>query len=528
MYYRQAKVVDRATGNETKIQCGSSKRMAVQQAVMVETKMGNLPDCNKWNVDASTMIIEDTGKGSVMYRFVSCEEADECEDKLLKNPLTSNRFQQGLDMALKWMQLGNGIGDFGTMVLIVATPGMPEGRFFKCVVQGLSFEADSTKTGVIYFTKTRCMSGVPGDDPNITNPWSDYFQGIFYDDITRYAEAYNRVNVETGELLENCCSIDGESCVNRELLTPSVFEKLGNANIELFKCRPSCTETDNPLDACDNFRDKNVGLTECVKKNTNTANEVLERSLDSAFKALKLAFPDVTMSAHHFDKAKTGICRFVYVCKEKYVSPGKQVVGFQRSFHTRVPGIDLRKPILGRENSTVDAFNIINKLCRSRFTDSEMNHIWDNFPEMISITTAQGRLSNEEMDRLHICNLPEDEFKDRDTKCLAQQGPVDLTHAETRKREAAYLTRKERAANQKKIDDAHQLIEKENRQKAVAEAKKKEKERVNTLTPLQKKEDPACIEAVALANRNKEKKQLNAEKKAQSSRSAKLLIANAN
>ena len=79
MYYRQAKVVDRATGNETKIQCGTGqtqtlaranatacKRMAVQQAVMVETKMGNLPDCNKWNVDASTMIIEDPGKGSVM------------------------------------------------------------------------------------------------------------------------------------------------------------------------------------------------------------------------------------------------------------------------------------------------------------------------------------------------------------------------------------------------------------------------------------------------------------------------------
>ena len=99
------------------------------------------------------MIIEDTGKGSVMYRVVSCKEADEWEDKLLKNPLTSNRFQQGLDMALKWMQLGNGIGDFGTMVLIVSTPGMSEGRFFKFVVQGLSFEADSTKTRCNIFHK---------------------------------------------------------------------------------------------------------------------------------------------------------------------------------------------------------------------------------------------------------------------------------------------------------------------------------------------------------------------------------------
>ncbi len=66
------------------------------------------------------------GKNGAMYRIVSCDEADQWEKRLLKNPLTSIRFQRGLDMGLKWMLLDNGIGDFGKMVLILAIPGIPE------------------------------------------------------------------------------------------------------------------------------------------------------------------------------------------------------------------------------------------------------------------------------------------------------------------------------------------------------------------------------------------------------------------
>ena len=37
-------------------------RMAVQQACMKEAYLGPLPDCAKWNADASTMISESQGK----------------------------------------------------------------------------------------------------------------------------------------------------------------------------------------------------------------------------------------------------------------------------------------------------------------------------------------------------------------------------------------------------------------------------------------------------------------------------------
>jgi hypothetical protein len=57
----------------------SCKRMAVQQALMVHGLCGQLPPQHVWNIDASTMIIEDSGKGGQNYRVVSCHEDDTWE-----------------------------------------------------------------------------------------------------------------------------------------------------------------------------------------------------------------------------------------------------------------------------------------------------------------------------------------------------------------------------------------------------------------------------------------------------------------
>ena len=91
------------------------------------------------------MIIEDIGKGANMYRVLSCAEAAKHEDSMLKGPLTSIRWQTGLDLGLTVMFLDNGNGDFGRMCLIIAVPGMPEGRFFFARVKGLVFGDDSSK-----------------------------------------------------------------------------------------------------------------------------------------------------------------------------------------------------------------------------------------------------------------------------------------------------------------------------------------------------------------------------------------------
>jgi hypothetical protein len=78
-----------------------------------------------------------------------------------------------------------------------------------------------------------------------------------------------------------------------------------------------------------------------------------------------------------------------------------------------------------------------------------MDNIYLHAEEMIYIWKEKGRLSNEDMDRLNICKSPVDEHKDRDNLCLSQQGPVCLTHEETRKRELDWNERKAFAATNK-------------------------------------------------------------------------------
>jgi hypothetical protein len=279
----------------------------------------------------------------------------------------------------------------------------------------------------------------------------------------------------------------------------AVVEKLSVACIEVIKNRASGTQFDNALDASDNFRDKNTGLKYCVSNAIDTTNTFLERGLNDAFAQMRAAFPSATMTTEHQRKAIGGCSRFVYVCRQKYVTPQKQIVGFRRTFQTRVPNKALLRPILNRENSTVDAFRLLKHLCYTKISDAEMDNIHQHFPEMIAVQKAVGRVDNLVMDSLGICKLPDGEFKDRDANCLAQQGPVDLTHHESRIREAAYADRKEKAEKDKVIAAARALVAKAEAKRQLAAAKEAEKSRVQALSAAQKRADPACVTKAAIA-----------------------------
>ncbi len=88
----------------------------------------------------------------------------------------------------------------------------------------------------------------------------------------------------------------------------------------------------------------------------------------------------------------------------------------------------------------------------------DLANIIQHAPEMVTETRRQGRLSNTFMDTLGIHKLPEVEHRDRDASCLAQQGPVCLTHAATRDREDAYARRQEVAIQQKQLEIAQALV----------------------------------------------------------------------
>lgn len=90
--------------------------------------------------------------------------------------------------------MDNDIGDFGRMCLTIAVPGMPEDWFFFAKVKGLVYGEDSSKYGCVYFSRTRCMKGLPGkeketldDDYRPINAWTHYFINVFRNDRDKNA-----------------------------------------------------------------------------------------------------------------------------------------------------------------------------------------------------------------------------------------------------------------------------------------------------------------------------------------------------
>ncbi len=154
----------------------------------------------------------------------------------------------------------------------------------------------------------------------------------------------------------------------------------------------------------------------------------------------------------------------------------------------------------------------------------DMDNIITHFPEMIDIQKREGRVDNNTLDHFNICKLPPDEFKDRDALCLAQQGPVELTHQDIRIREATYAARKEVVMKHKTIDDARVFRATSAEKERKAEAAKAKKNRVALLSPAQKLLDPACIEQARVAKEMRDKEKETKLTKATKLQAAKELI----
>ena len=107
--------------------------------------------------------------------------------------------------------------------MIIAVAGMQPGQFFKADVKGLTNGTDSTVLGVVYFAESRCMKG--NKDTPATNGWNDYFITVLAEDVKKFLDFHNMLDSE-GEQLPANVTIDGEACVNGELMDPRVFELL--------------------------------------------------------------------------------------------------------------------------------------------------------------------------------------------------------------------------------------------------------------------------------------------------------------
>ena len=71
------------------------------------------------------------------------------------------------------------------------------------------------------------------------------FGNVLIPDCKYYSDALNIIDPATGDTFETVVILDGEECVDRELMDPKVFEDLDVAKISVLKNRPSVSHFDN-------------------------------------------------------------------------------------------------------------------------------------------------------------------------------------------------------------------------------------------------------------------------------------------
>ena len=106
----------------------------------------NLMAENKWNADATTIIVSQRGSGSLVCTIANSND---------ESPIASHSIPDTLNLLVKWFALNNAGGESGPLVLIFAVPSMTENTFFATEVISMPSTTTVGDKGWIYFSQTR-------------------------------------------------------------------------------------------------------------------------------------------------------------------------------------------------------------------------------------------------------------------------------------------------------------------------------------------------------------------------------------
>jgi hypothetical protein len=106
----------------------------------------NLRGENKWNADATTIIVSESGTGSLVCII---------KDKDNYEPVASSSLPNNLNLLIKWFALNNAGGEAGPLVLMIAVPTMEENTFFATQVLSTGSTTATGERGWLYFSRTR-------------------------------------------------------------------------------------------------------------------------------------------------------------------------------------------------------------------------------------------------------------------------------------------------------------------------------------------------------------------------------------
>jgi hypothetical protein len=106
----------------------------------------NLVAEKKWNADATTIIVSESGAGSLVCII---KDADNVE------PVSSSSLPDNLNLLVKWFAFNNAGGEVGPLVLMIAVPSMEDDTYFATQVLSMGSTSAIGEKGWLYFSKTR-------------------------------------------------------------------------------------------------------------------------------------------------------------------------------------------------------------------------------------------------------------------------------------------------------------------------------------------------------------------------------------
>lgn len=101
---------------------------------------------NKWNADATTIIVSQKGTGSLVCVI---------KDKDIDTPISSSSIPDTLNLLVKWFRLINASGESGPLVLVFAVPSMKKDTFYAAQVVSTSSTTFIGDMGWIYIAESR-------------------------------------------------------------------------------------------------------------------------------------------------------------------------------------------------------------------------------------------------------------------------------------------------------------------------------------------------------------------------------------
>ena len=101
---------------------------------------------NKWNADATTIIVSMKGIGSLVCTIYDPKD---------ESPVASSLIPDTRNLLVKWFGLNNAGGESGPLVLVFSIPTMAANTFFAAQVTSMSSTTTIGDSGWVYFAKTR-------------------------------------------------------------------------------------------------------------------------------------------------------------------------------------------------------------------------------------------------------------------------------------------------------------------------------------------------------------------------------------